>query len=336
MNYIEQSLKASLVRDYSGLAKKYRHERETSDALLHLAVGSSGWRTCSRRVDGGSRLKPFLPTRYRRLLPGVDPLLFDYSWNHLDQTQYLHWSVYHVMTEWLLPPDERGFGGMNVGIQEVPAAGGPMHHGALDVVFATWDDPRRYCAFPMTCESGLLMRFWNYDRDAHAFTLRSVGPVAALLLQWNPSAGSGVEFWTTPLTLDPALQLDNVAFVEGDMSRDMPHENEESHSWGMAIRDLGRRHAFDPKGYVPVWNMTADANPANVRVFDRFAIDMASTDELSSMSVNDVRRATDALWQRYLGVKMLTDFTLRHAVRKPDELPTPLARLYESFPVVDG
>jgi hypothetical protein len=143
-----------------------------------------------------------------------------------------------------------------------------------------------------------------------------------------------VECWTTPLTLDPALQLDDVVFVEGDMSKDMPHETEEAHSWGMAIRDLGRRHAFDPKDYVPVWKMTAGADPANARVFDRFAIDIASEDELASMSVDDVRVATDSLWQRYLGVKMLTDFTLRHAVRNPDELPAPLARLYESFPVV--
>ena len=63
----------------------------------------------------------------------------------------------------------------------------------------------------------MLMRFWNYDRDADAFTSRSEGPVGALLLQWNPLPGNGVECWTTPLTLDPALALDNVVFVEGEV-----------------------------------------------------------------------------------------------------------------------
>jgi hypothetical protein len=333
---IEQSPKATLVRDYNGMAKKYTHERETSDALLELAIGSSGWRTCSRRIDDGDRLKPFSPKRYRTLVPGVDPLLFDYSWNHFDQTQYMHWSVYHVMTEWILAPDERGFGAMNIGIQEVPAAGGPMHHGLLDMTFVTWDDPRRYCDFPMTFESAMLMRFWNYDRDADAFTLRSEGPVAALLVQWNPLPEGGVECWTTPLTRDPARQLDDVAFIEGDMAEDMPHETEEGHSWGMAVSDLGRRQSFDPAGYVPIWKTSADTARGSDRAFDRFAIDIASAKELADMSADDVRRATDALWQRYLGVKMLTDFTLRYSVRKPEDLPAPLATLYDSFPIVDA
>jgi hypothetical protein len=306
-----------------------------SDALVELAIGSSGWRKCNRKVDDGRSLKPFSPTQYRTIVAGVDPLLFDYSWNHFDQTLYLHWSVYHVMTEWLLPPDERGSGAMSIGIQEVPAVGGQLHHGMLDMTFVTWDDPRRYCAFPMTGESAMLMRFWNYDPDADAFTLRAEGPVTGLLVQWNPLPGSGVECWTTPLTLDPALQLDNVDFVKGDMAKDMPHEAEESHSWSMAVSDLGRRNAFDPTGYAPVWTMTDDAKPATSRVFDRFTIDIASADELAAMSVEDVCRATDALWQRYLGVKMLTDFTLRYTVRKPDELPPPLAQLYDAFPIVD-
>lgn len=79
MSDIEQSSKATLVQDYNGVAKKYAHERETSDALLELAIGSSGWRTCNRQIDDGDRLKPFSPTRYRTLVAGVDPLLFDYS-----------------------------------------------------------------------------------------------------------------------------------------------------------------------------------------------------------------------------------------------------------------
>ena len=334
MEQIEREPKATLVRDYEGVAEKYLHERETSDGLLELAIGSSGWRKCTRRVEDGALLKPFSSTHYRTLVPGLDPLLFDYSWNHFDQTLYMHWSVYHVMTEWLLPPDARGFSAMNVGIQEVPAAGGPMHHGQVDMTFVTWDDPRPYCAFPMTCDSAMLMRFWNYDGDADAFTLRSEGPVAALLLQWNPLPESGVEVWTTALTLNTALQLDDAAFVEGDMLKDMPHETEEGHSWGMAIRDLGRRHAFDPKGYVPVWKMAADADPPTGRVFDRFAIDIASAAELAGMPADDVRLATDALWQRYLGVKMLADFTLRYAVRNPADLPAPMAKLYDSFPIV--
>jgi len=334
MNYTEQSLKATLVLDYEGIAKKYLHERETGDALLDLAIGSAAWRKCIRRIDDGVRLKPFARARYRTLIPGVDPLLFDYSWNHFDQTQYMHWSVYHVMTEWLLAPDDRGFGAMNIGIQEVPAVGGPMHHGMLDMTFATWDDPRRYCGFPITSDSGMLMRFWNYDRDADAFTLRSEGPVAALLLEWNPLAGGGVDCRTTPLTRDPALQLDNVAFVEGDMSKDMPHETEEAHSWGLAIRDLGRRHAFDAASYVPVWKMTPGADPSGAAMFDRFAIEIASADELATMLPEGVSVATDALWQRYLGVKMLTDFTLRYVARKPEELPARLVTLYGSFPIV--
>jgi hypothetical protein len=119
------------------------------------------------------------------------------------------------------------------------------------------------------------------------------------------------------------------------MAKDMPHETEEGHSWGMAMSDLGRRHGFDPDGYVPVWKMSADAGPANARTFDRFAIDIVSAEDIASMSVDDIRMAVDALWQRYLGVKMLTDFTLRYTTPKPDELPAPLAKLYESFPIVD-
>jgi hypothetical protein len=112
MNQTGQSLKTTLVRDYQGVAKKYLHERETADALLNLAIGSSG---------------------------------------------------------------------------------GPMHHG-------------------ITGESAMLMRFRNYDREANAFTLRSEGPVGALLLEWDPLPGTGgVECRTTPLTLNPALQLENVA-----------------------------------------------------------------------------------------------------------------------------
>ncbi len=335
----DPDLQRTHVTDYVALREKYLHERETADALLDLAVGSRGWRDCHRRLGDGDALKPFSPVRFRTRVTDVDPLLFDWSWNQLDQTQYLHWSVYHVFAEWLIAPDERGFGGMNVGIQEVPPTGGPLHHGVLDVVFATWDDPRAYCAFPIETESAMLMRFWDHDPDAAAFTLRSVGPVAALLLLWDPAPGGGVDISMIPLTRDPEQQLDDVTFVDGDIATAMPHENEEWSSWGMAIRDLGRRRSFDPTGYTPVWRMTepgrsASSAAAGPAAFDRFAVDVLSDDELAGLPSSEVRRAHDALWQRYLAAKMLADATLRHTVRTPRDLPTALRELYEDFPVV--
>lgn len=325
---------APLVLDYLGLAKKYRHEREVGDRLLELAGAPRGWRDCRTVQDPKDQLKPFSNKQYRRTLTDVNPRLFDYAWNHLDQTQYLHWSVYHILAEWIFAPDARGYGAMNVGIQEVPATGGPMHQGLLDVVFASWDDPRLHCGFPIESHSALLMRFWNYDAAKDQFTARSVGPLAALLIQWNPIGDTGVELWTSPLTRDPTAVLDDPVFVDADMGQDMPHENEESSSWSMAIRNLGRRHRFDPAGYRPLWTMGRPSEPSNDLHFDRFAIEIASEDEAASLSAPELERAYDALWQRYLAVKMLTDFTVRHAVRGPAAFPPDLKQLYETFPIV--
>lgn len=337
MSENDPSVKNALMRDYSDLKIKYLHVRETADQLLDLAVGLKGWRNCTRYSDRSDQLKPFSPTVFRKTLEDVDPLLYDYSWNQYDMTQYLHWSVYHIFAEWLLPPDENGHGALNLGVQEVPPSGGsPMHKGALDPVFASWDDPRKYCAFDITGESGLLIRFWNYDAEQHAFTPRSDGPMAGLLVQWNAVSDTQVEMWTIPVTRDPAFQRDDIVFVDGDISVAMPHEDEESRSFAMAIRDMGRRRRFDRTQYSPVWSMKTLTEPRKGHSFDRFAIDLVDDDELAMMDVDTLTTAYDALWQRYLANKMLTDFALRHKVRDPSELPTDLAALYSDFPLIKG
>lgn len=314
--------KNALILNYENLAGKYRQQRDLSDSLLEPVVGGTGWRDHLRMETQVGRFKAVACVQYRALFPNVGAKLFDYMWNRIDQTHYLHWSVYHIGWEWLIAPDALGRGGLNLALQEVPL---PPHGGRLDGVFASWDDPAQYASVPADHEYAMLMRFWAYAADVRGLKLLPL----AMYLGWNATADGGTELFTVPLTIDPAHQQECTAFKAGDLAGTMPHEWEESSSWTMAALDLARRRGFDPDTYQPVWARSGPRTAAEDR--DPGHLHVHSSAELDALSFDELDAAYAALWQKYLAAKMTSDYLLRYSVRQPSELSAPSAEIYKNF-----
>jgi hypothetical protein len=311
--------------NYENLRSKYLQQRELSDLLLEPLLGTSSWRQrlTLPQIEGPYRIAA--PVRFTSVLPHLNLKLVDYMWNHIDQTQYLHWSVYHLYWDWLTPPDANGHGGLNVGFQKVPALGGK-----LDAVFASWDAPSRYVDYPIDSAGSLLMRFWHLDPQTGHLEPRRFGPASAFLLMWDPAPGGGVVMRNVPFTHTPEHAFTPEMLSDADMGAAMPHEMEESRSWTMAIIDLARRRRVDLDRYQPVWS--SDARKAGIPApYDRNLFNVWSSAEVDAMDGPALRAAYNALWQKYLGVKMLSDFLLHRGVSDPSELPPATLAVYNNY-----
>ena len=206
--------------------------------------------------------------------------------------------------EWLTPPDEYGYGAFNVGWQDVPALGGK-----LEAAFASWDNPEPYIAFPLEHEYAMLMRFWRYDPAQQQFKLAGMG----ILLEWEEAPGGGTNTWTKILALNGKGCS---SFVDADHSA-MLHEREEIGSWTMSDLEMAWRKDFDMSSYESKWKVSeskkrvsgSDLDPGNIKIF--------SKDELQKMDIEGLQNAYEALWQKYLGVKMSADYALHYFAVDP-------------------
>lgn len=307
--------KTTLIRNYSNLKEKYLQQRDLSDCLLQPIVGSADWRNHLSFEEQTGKYKPAFCTVFPKSLPDIPVKLFDWSWNHIDTTQFLGWSVFHVGWEWLMPPDENGFGAFNVGWQDAPGRGGK-----LEAAFASWDNPMPYISFPLEHEYAMLIRFWRYDASEQQFKL----PGEAILIEWDEAKEGGTNTWTKILDLNGQ---DCDKFEEGDHSA-MPHEQEEIGSWTMAFLEMARRKGFDVSSYTPQWKVSgaktklseSDSDPGNVKLF--------SEADLEEMDTVNLQRAYDALWQKYLGVKIKADYALHYYGDNPDYVRPNCSEIY--------
>jgi hypothetical protein len=311
--------------NYENLRSKYLQQRELSDLLLEPLLGTADWRQrlTVPQIEGPYQIAA--PVRFTSLLPYLDLKLVDYMWNNIDQTQYLHWSVYHLYWDWLTPPDANGHGGLNVGFQKVPALGG-----TLDAVFATWDAPSRYVDFPIEAAGSLLIRFWHFNPQEGRLEPRCFGPASAFLLMWDPAPGGGVVMRSVPCTHAPEHPFTPEMLSDADMGAMMPHEMEEARSWTMAIIDLVRRRRVDLGRYQPVWSREAQKAGAPAP-YDRNLFQVWSSAEIDAMDGSALRAAYDALWQKYLGVKMLSDFLLHRGLSDLSDLPPATREVYNNY-----
>jgi hypothetical protein len=311
--------------NYENLRSKYFQQRKLADLLLEPLLGTSEWRLRLTLPETQGTYRLAAPVRFTVTLPGLDPKLFDYMWNHIDQTHYLHWSVYHIYWDWLVPPDANGHGGLNVGIQQVPA-----HGGELDAVFATWDNPLQFLDFPITSMGSILIRFWRMDPQKGCLVPLSLGPASAFLSTWDPAPEGGVVMRTVLFSHTPEQTITPEMLQDTDMSVALPHEMEEASSWVMANTELARRRNVDFSSYQPVWSVSNLKSPRPA-AHDPNLFKVWSSAEIETMDGPALRSAYDALWQKYLGVKMLADFLLYRGVNDPTELPQATRDVYGDF-----
>jgi hypothetical protein len=316
----ENSSKEMLILHYSNLKGKYLQQRNLADALIEPIIGCPDKRNHLKFAKQTVKYKP--SALFKGKFFG-SPKLYDFMWNNMDQTCYLHTSAYHVSWEWLTPPDEQGFGAFNLGMQEVP---GPSENPTgLHAAWASWDDPRPYVDCPLQHEFAMLMRFWSYHADSKQFELAPMG----LLAQWDATSDGTTDLYRLILTLDPAQQKQYSKLEVGDMSPQTPHLWEEFSSRTMAAVNLARRKGFDEHSYDPIWKVSRSKT---VRINkDPGCLKIFSEAELDKMDISQIEIAYDALWQKYLGAKMLADYTLRFSVRNTDELSPTCIKLYKGI-----
>jgi len=323
VNQVLTDSKDGLILSYNDIKGKYLQQRELADCLLQPIVGSTDWRDHLKFGGQGGKLYNAASCFvWLKHISYITPELFDWKWNHMDQTDYLHWSVYHRGFEWLKPPDENGTGAFNVGWQDVPA-----HGGVLAGAFASWESAAPLIAFPLEYDYAMLMKFWVYDPVQKQFNPSGM----AFLAEWSRAPDGGVDTRTKILGLGaPGC----TKFVVGDMSVQAPHEWEEINSFLMETQELARRKSFDPSTYTPVFkvagvkhrkghNSQLDSDPGNVKVF--------SDDDLQKMDIGAIQRAYDALWQKYLSQKMTADYLLHYYADHPENTRPNCSEIYNDY-----